>query len=60
MEETGHTRGLMLIGGLMAFLNPFAASLAAEAVAGAAFLIAGVLLVWQAFTNTTKTPAIAG
>ena len=45
---------VMLIGGLMAFLNPFAASLAAEAVAGAAFLTAGVLLVWQAFTNTTK------
>jgi uncharacterized membrane protein HdeD (DUF308 family) len=45
---------VMLIGGLMAFLNPFAASLAAEAVAGAAFLTAGVLLVWQAFTDTTK------
>ena len=46
---------VMLIGGLLAFLNPFAASLAAEAVAGAAFLTAGALQLWQAITDTTKT-----
>jgi len=34
---------VMVIGGFLAFLNPFAASLAAEAVAGAAFLIAGAM-----------------
>lgn len=51
---------VMLIGGLLAFLNPFAASLAAEAVAGAAFLTAGVLLLWQGFTDTTKNTADRG
>lgn len=45
---------VMLFGGFLAFLNPFAASLAAEAIAGAAFLAAGVLLVWQAIVDTTK------
>jgi len=45
---------VMLIGGLLAFLNPFAASLAAEAVAAAAFLTAGGLQMWQAMTDTTK------
>lgn len=34
---------VMLTGGVLAFLNPFAASLAAEALAGAAFLIAGAM-----------------
>lgn len=43
-----------LIGGLLAFLNPFAASLAAEAVAGAAFLVAGGMQLWQGVTDTTK------
>lgn len=43
-----------LIGGLLAFLNPFAASLAAEAIAGAAFLVAGGMLVWQALMDATK------
>lgn len=45
---------VMLVGGVLAFLNPFAASLAAEAVAGAAFLTAGGLQLWQAFVDTSK------
>lgn len=45
---------VMLIGGFLAFLNPFAASLAAEAVAGAVFLLAGGMQVWQAARDTTK------
>src|SRR6056297_2267568 len=46
---------VMLIGGFLAFLNPFAASLAAEAVAGAAFLVAGAVQLWLAVTDKTKT-----
>lgn len=45
---------VMLIGGLLAFLNPFAASLAAAAVAGAAFLVSGGLQIWHAATDATK------
>lgn len=46
---------VMLIGGVLAFLNPFAASLAAEAVAGAAFLTAGAMQLWFAVRDTSKT-----
>ena len=46
---------VMLIGGLLAFLNPFAASLAAEAVAGAAFLIAGAMQLGFAIGDGTKS-----
>lgn len=46
---------VMLIGGFLAFLNPFAASLAAEAVAGAAFLAAGVVQLWLTVSDTSKT-----
>src|SRR6056297_3219122 len=46
---------VMLIGGFLAFLNPFAASLAAEAVAGAAFLAAGAVQLWLAVTDKSKT-----
>lgn len=45
---------VMLIGGVLAFLNPFAASLAAEAIAGAAFLAAGGVVLWQAITESTQ------
>ena len=46
---------VMLVGGVLAFLNPFAASLAAEAVAGAAFLTAGAMQIWLAVTDTSQT-----
>jgi len=46
---------VMLAGGALAFLNPFAASLAAEAVAGAAFLTAGAMQIWLAVTDTSQT-----
>jgi len=46
---------VMLIGGFLAFLNPFAASLAAEAVAGAAFLIAGAMQLVFAVRDGTIT-----
>ncbi|WP_135506064.1 HdeD family acid-resistance protein [Roseovarius aestuariivivens] len=45
---------LMLIGGLLAFLNPFAASLTVELVAGFAFGVAGIAQIWLAVT--AKTP----
>lgn len=45
---------VMLLGGLLAFLNPFAASLAAEAIAGVAFLAGGGVMLWQAITESTK------
>lgn len=51
---------VMLLGGLLAFLNPFAASLAAEAVAGLAFLTAGVMQLWQAITDTTRSTGDRG
>src|SRR6056297_3107535 len=46
---------VMLIGGFLAFLNPFAASLAAEAVAGAAFLAAGEVQLWLTVSDKSKT-----
>jgi len=48
---------VMLIGGILAFLNPFAASLAAEGVAGAVFLIAGAMQLVFAVRDSTKTRA---
>ena len=45
---------VMLIGGLLAFLNPFAASIAVEAVAGAAFLTAGALQLWFAIREAGR------
>jgi len=46
---------VMVIGGFLAFLNPFAASLAAEAVAGTAFLIAGAMQLVFAVRDGSKT-----
>ncbi|RBI77444.1 HdeD family acid-resistance protein [Roseovarius sp. TE539] len=46
---------LMVVGGFVAFLNPFAASLTVEFVAGAAFLIVGALQLWLAFTGRAGT-----
>ena len=46
---------VMLTGGVLAFLNPFAASLAAEAVAGAAFLTAGAIQLWFAVRGASRT-----
>jgi uncharacterized membrane protein HdeD (DUF308 family) len=45
---------IMIAGGFLAFLNPFAASLAAEAIAGAAFLTAGAIQLWFAVTESTR------
>ncbi len=39
---------VMLTGGILAFLNPFAASLTVEALAGAVFLAAGLMEIWWA------------
>lgn len=45
---------LMVIGGVVAFLNPFAASLTVEVVAGAGFLVAGLVQLWLAVTDSAK------
>jgi len=45
---------LMLLGGIVAFLNPFAASLTVEVVAGAAFLVGGLMQLWQALTERVQ------
>jgi len=45
---------IMLLGGFTAFLNPFAASLTVEIVAGAAFLLAGAMQLWLAVTDRTQ------
>lgn len=45
---------LMLIGGFMAFLNPFAASLTVEVVAGVAFMAVGLIQLWLAVTDRQK------
>lgn len=39
---------LMLVGGLLAFFNPFVASLTAMAIAAAFFFVAGVVQLWMA------------
>jgi uncharacterized membrane protein HdeD (DUF308 family) len=42
---------VMVLGGVLAFLNPFAASLTVEVVAGAVFLAAGLIELWWAVTE---------
>lgn len=42
---------IMLVGGVLAFFDPFAASLTVTAVAGAAFLLAGLTQLWLAFSD---------
>ena len=42
---------LMVVGGMIAFFNPFAASLTVTAVAGAAFLLVGLAQIWLAFSD---------
>lgn len=42
---------VMLLGGILAFLNPFAASLTVEALTGAVFLTAGIIELWWAVTK---------
>lgn len=42
---------VMLMGGILAFINPFAASLTVEALTGAVFLAAGVMELWWAVTD---------
>ena len=42
---------LLLIGGVLAFANPFAASLAVTTIVGIAFLIGGVVQLWLAFSQ---------
>ena len=49
---------IMLLGGALAFFNPFAASLTVEFVAGAVFFAAGLVQIWMAFTD--KTDALGG
>ena len=46
---------VMLLGGFVAFLNPFAASLTVEVVAGAAFLLAGAIQILLAVTDDSQT-----
>ena len=48
---------LMLVGGILAFLNPFAASLTVEALAGAVFLAAGIMELWWAVTERQQEPS---
>jgi uncharacterized membrane protein HdeD (DUF308 family) len=43
---------VMLLGGLLALANPFAASITAEILAGAAFVAGGVVQLWIAFAGT--------
>ena len=45
---------VMLLGGFVAFLNPFAASLTVEMVAGAAFLLAGAMQILLAVTDDSQ------
>ena len=46
---------LMLAGGIVAFFNPFAASLTVELVAGFAFGVAGAMQLWMAFMAQAPT-----
>ncbi|WP_417743739.1 HdeD family acid-resistance protein [Salipiger sp.] len=42
---------VLIVGGIVAFLNPFAASLTAVAIAGSILLLGGVLQLWIAFQD---------
>ncbi|MBV0913400.1 HdeD family acid-resistance protein [Anianabacter salinae] len=42
---------VMLVGGLLAFAFPFLASLTVTAIAGAAFLLAGIMQVWAGWSH---------
>ena len=46
---------LMLLGGIFAFANPLAASLAVTTLVGIAFLAGGVLQAWAAFQGNVDT-----
>ncbi len=43
--------GLLILGGVMAFLNPYIASLTVEAIAGATFMLAGIWQLWAVFSD---------
>lgn len=47
--------GLMVLGGVVAFLNPFVASLTVEIVAGFGFGLAGAMQIWLAVTAQAPT-----
>lgn len=42
---------LLIVGGLIAFLNPFIASLTVEAIAAAAFLMGGAMQLWMSVAS---------
>lgn len=46
---------IYLLGGVAALLNPFVASLVAQSLIAAAFLISGLILIWIAFRNEDGT-----
>ena len=46
---------LLVLGGVLAFLNPFAASLAVVSIAGIVLLIGGALQLWIAFSGDGST-----
>ncbi|SDI10386.1 HdeD family acid-resistance protein [Salipiger marinus] len=46
---------LLILGGIVALLNPFAASLTAVAIAAVVFMLAGVLQLWIAFNGGGET-----
>ena len=44
----------MILGGIFALLNPFAASLAVTTMVGAVFLIGGALQLWSVFSDASQ------
>ncbi|MFC4731858.1 HdeD family acid-resistance protein [Salipiger abyssi] len=48
---------VLIVGGVLAFLNPFAASLTVVALAGGVFILGGVLQLWIAFQYAGPTAA---
>ncbi len=51
---------LMALGGIVALLNPLAASITATAIAAAAFAVAGVLQIWMGLAGLDGTGSRAG
>ncbi len=47
---------LLIVGGIMAFVNPFAASLTAVAIAGGIFAAGGAIQMWIAFRDEGGAP----